>query len=78
MPKVRNRFRHRDTFFGVIFIRAAICMSCWPSPANSTMRARSTTRAGSDRLRARCSKVARCSELKVMAGAIRIHSSPVH
>src|SRR5690348_4103004 len=72
MPKVRNRLRHRDTFLGVIFIAAAICLSCRPSAANSTIRARSTTRAGSDRLRAHCSKAACWSELKVMAGAIRI------
>ena len=73
MPKVRNRLRQRDTFLGVIFIAQAICLSCRPSAANRTIRARSTIRAGSDRLRAHCSKVACWSELKVMAGAIRIH-----
>jgi hypothetical protein len=73
MPKVKNRLRQPDTFLGVIFIAAAICLSCRPSAANSTIRARSTTRAASDRLRAHCSKVACWSELKAMAGAIRIH-----
>ena len=72
MPTARNRLRQRDTFLGVIFIAAATSLSCRPSAANSTIRARSTTRAGSDRLRARCSKAARWSALKVMAGAIRI------
>src|SRR6266567_6431293 len=71
-PKVRSRLRHRDTFLGVIFIAAAIRLSCRPPAANSTIRARSTTRAGSDRLRAHCSKMARWPELKMMAGAIRI------
>jgi len=59
MPKVRNRLRQRDTFLGVILIAAAICLSCWPSAANSTIRAGSNTRAGSDRLRDHCSKAAR-------------------
>ena len=77
MPKVRNRLRQRDTFFGVIFMPTAISLSCRPSAANSTIRARSTTRAGSDRLRAHCSKAACWSELKVMTGATRIRSSPV-
>jgi hypothetical protein len=56
----------RGTFLGVIFIVVAISLSCRPSAANSTMRARSTARAGSDRLRVRCSKAARWSGLKVI------------
>src|SRR5271157_2203731 len=73
MPRVRNRLRQRDAFLDVIFMAAAICLSCRPSAANSTIRARSTTRAGSERLRAHCCKAACWSAGKVMAGAIRIH-----
>jgi hypothetical protein len=57
----------------VIFIAAAICLSCRPWAANKTIRARATTRSGSDRLRAHCSKAAYWSKLNAMARAIRIH-----
>jgi len=45
-PSVRKRFRHRETFFGVMAMTAAISLSCWPEAANNTMRARSATRTG--------------------------------
>ena len=72
MPRTRKRLRQRETFFGVIAIRAAISLSCWPEAASNTMRARSATRTGSDRLRAWDSNTVRCSGLNVIAGAIRI------
>src|SRR5580700_8341403 len=51
-----------------------MALSCSPAAARNKMRARSTTRAGSDRPRAHCSSAARCSGLSSMAGAIRIRS----
>jgi hypothetical protein len=71
-PSARKRLRQRETFFGVIAIPAAISLSGWPEAANHTMRARSTTRTGRDRLRAWDSNRVLSSELNVMAGAIRI------
>jgi hypothetical protein len=62
-PKVRKRLRQRDTFLGVIFRMAAISLSCRASAANSTIRARSTTRAGSARVRTCCCKATRWSGL---------------
>jgi hypothetical protein len=53
-------------------MRAAISRSCWPEAANKTMRARSATRTGRDRLRAWDSNRVLSSALNVMAGAIRI------
>jgi hypothetical protein len=38
MPKLRKRFRQRDTFFGVIFEITAISLSRRPSAANKTIR----------------------------------------
>jgi hypothetical protein len=51
-PSARKRLRHRETFFGVMAMRAAISRSCCPEAANKTMRARSATRTGRERLRA--------------------------
>ena len=53
-------------------MRAAISLSCWPEAANNTMRARSATRTGRDRLRDWDSNRVLSSELNVMTGAIRI------
>src|SRR5664279_323636 len=50
-PSARKRLRQRETFFGVMAMTAAISLSCWPEAANNTMRARSATRTGRDRLR---------------------------
>ena len=71
-PNVRKRLRHRETFFGVTAIAEAISLSCWPEAANNTIRARSATRTGRDRLLACDSNTIRCSRLNVMAGAVRI------
>jgi hypothetical protein len=71
-PSARKRLRQRETFLGVMAMLVAISLSCWPAAANSTMRARSTTRTGRDRLRAWDSKTVRCCGLNVMTGAIRI------
>jgi hypothetical protein len=72
MPSARKRLRQRETFFGVMAMRVAISLSCWPEAANNTMRARSATRTERDRLRAWDSNTVLSSELNVMAGAIRI------
>src|SRR5262249_26866394 len=45
---------------------------CPPSAARRMIRARSTWRAGSNLARACCSKMERCSVLKVTGGAMRI------
>src|SRR5258708_38446517 len=71
-PSARKRLRHRETFFGVMAMLAAISLSSWPEAANNTMRARSATRTGRDRLRAWDSNPVLSSELNVMTGAIRI------
>src|ERR1700690_1771534 len=71
-PSARKRLRQRETFFGVIAMLAAISLSVWPEAGNNTMRARSATRTGRDRLRAWASSNVWCSGLNVMAGAIRI------
>jgi hypothetical protein len=49
-------------------------LSCRPAAANNTMRARSTTRSGSDRLRDWDSNTVRCSGLNLMTGALRIRN----
>jgi len=72
IPNAKKRLRPRETFFAVVTMRAAISLSCWPQAANNTMRARSTTRSGRERLRARDSNTVRCSGLNVMTGALRI------
>ena len=74
----RKRLRQRETFFGVMAMLAAISLSCWPEAANNTMRARSATRTGRDRLRAWDSSTVRSSELNLMAGAIRIRNCLLH
>jgi hypothetical protein len=45
-----------------------------PSAASSTIRARSTTRAGAERCRARRSSAVLCSELSSIRSAVRIPS----
>ena len=77
-PRVRKRLRQRETFFGVIAMRAAISLSCWPEAANNTMRARSPTRTGRDRLRVWDSRIVRCSGLNLRAGAMRIRNRLLH
>jgi hypothetical protein len=77
-PSARKRLRQRETFFGVMAMLAAISLSCWPEAANNTMRARSATRTGRDRLRAWDSSTVRSSELNLMAGAIRIRNCLLH
>jgi hypothetical protein len=77
-PSARKRLRQRETFFGVIAMLAAISLSGWPEAANNTMRARSATRTGRDRLRAWDSNRVLSSELNVMAGAIRIRKRLLH
>ena len=67
-PSARKRLRRRETFFGVMAMTDAISLSGWPEAANNTMRARSTTRTGRDRLRAWDSKTVRSSGLNLMAG----------
>src|SRR5260370_20840406 len=77
-PSARKRLRQGEAFLGVIAMRAAISLSGWPEAANNTMRARSATRTGRDRLRAWDSNRILSSELNVMAGAIRIRKRPLH
>src|ERR1039458_5533641 len=67
-PAVDQRLSRRT----VMAMWAAISKSCKPEAANNTMRARSATRTGRDRLRAWDSNRVLSSELNVMAGAIRI------
>jgi hypothetical protein len=50
-PPFRKRSRQRATSLGWMPNSAAIALSCHPSAARSTMRARSTTRAGNHRAR---------------------------
>ena len=71
-PARRNRARQRAAFLGVIFKVAAISRSCLPSAASSTMRERSTRRAGSERARARCSRAWRCSVFRMTGRATRM------
>jgi len=73
-PRARKRLRQRETFFGVMDRRPAMSWSCRPAAANNTMRERSTTRSGSDRLRTWDSNTVRCSGLNVMTGAMRIRN----
>ena len=53
---------------------AAISLSCNPSAARRMMRARSTTRAGSDRARARCCNISSCWPSRTTFRATRIAS----
>lgn len=71
-PPARNRARQRAAFWGVIFSSPAISLFCLPAAASRTMRERSTMRAGSDRARARCSNISRCSEFSCTGRAMRI------
>ena len=64
----RNFFGRDAESLGNVLIRLS------RSGTQFTMRARSTPRAGNDRLRARRSQAARCSGFKVTAGAMRIRS----
>ena len=73
-PSARKRLRQRETFFGVMDRRTAMSLSCRPAAANNTMRDRSTTRNGSERLRTWDSNSVRCSGLNVMTGAMRIRN----
>ena len=57
-PSFKNRFLQRAAFWLLMPISAAISRSCLPAAANKTTRARSTWRAGSDRPRAHCWRVA--------------------
>jgi hypothetical protein len=44
MPRSRKRPRHSAAIRGATFSAVAICLFLNPSPANSTMRLRNTTR----------------------------------
>src|SRR5437667_12199637 len=70
----RKRLRQRETFFGVMDRRTAMSLSWRPAAANNTMRDRSTTRNGSERLRTWDSNTVRCSGLNLMTGAMRIRN----
>src|SRR6266481_818943 len=76
VPPLRKRFRQRATFSGVMPIRCAICWFSRPSAACNTIRARSTTRAGSERCLAHRSSSFLCSGLRSTGGAIRIPRPP--
>src|SRR5437588_176757 len=71
-PPSRKRLRQRADFSGVMLNSRAISLSCIPSAARSTMRARSTTRDGRERARARCSNCSRCFKSNVTARAMRM------
>ena len=71
-PSARNRLRQRETFFGVMDTDGCDFLVLLARRRNRTMRARSATRTGRDRLRAWDSNTVRCSRLKLMAGAMRI------
>ena len=64
--------RQRAAFSGVILIRWAICWFSRPSAASSTIRARSTRRAGMERTRAIRCRVCLCSEFSSTAAAVRV------
>jgi hypothetical protein len=72
MPSSRKRFRHRATFSGIMPICAAIYLFTRPSAARNTMRARSTSRVGSERYRAVLSKAVLCSGFNRSGATVRI------
>ena len=75
IPPSRNRLRQRATFSAVTPSSCAISLSCRPSAARNTIRARSTTRAGRERPRASRSTAFRTSEFSSTGRATRIVSS---
>jgi hypothetical protein len=77
MPPSRKRFRHRAAVSGMMPISAAICLFSRPSEARSTVPARSTTRAASERRRARRCNAVFCSGLNNTIRALRM-ISPSH
>ena len=78
MPPARKRFRQRAAFSGVILIRWSICWFSRPSAASSTIRARSTHRAGMERARAIRCRACLCSEFSSTAAAVRILSHSLY